>query len=83
MKVMELLCVTPVLALPNFSQLFEVECNASGFHIGVVLIHEKHRTTYFSKKLGGARLNYCTYHKEFYVITCVQIILFCTHIMNL
>ena len=47
-KVKELLCATLVLALPNFSQPFEVECNASGIGIGVVLVHGKRPITYFS-----------------------------------
>ncbi|KAI3789955.1 hypothetical protein L2E82_02762 [Cichorium intybus] len=36
--------------------------------IGAVLIQAKRPIAYFSEKLGGARLNYCTYNKEFYAI---------------
>nr|KYP42071.1 Retrovirus-related Pol polyprotein from transposon 17.6 [Cajanus cajan] len=58
----------PILALPNFAQTFELECDASSFGIGVVLLQGGHPIAYFSEKIHGATLNYPTYDKELYAL---------------
>jgi hypothetical protein len=57
-----------VLALPDIQQPFEIETNASGYAMGVVLMQKKKPICYHSEKFSQAVINYPTYDKELYAL---------------
>lgn len=63
----------PVLALPKFSQPFQIECDALGKVIRAVLMQRGHPIAFYSQALKGRALSPSTYEKELLaLVTAVQ-----------
>ena len=55
---------TPVLATPYFSKPFVIQCDASGYGLGVVLMQDEHLIAFKSRKLKKREQLKSTYDKE-------------------
>jgi hypothetical protein len=67
-KMKEVMSTCHVLALPDFSQSFVLECDASGVGIGVVLMQGGHPIVFESRNLDESKRLYPIYDKEMLAI---------------
>ena len=64
----EEMCQAPVLATPDLTKTFIMECDASGNGIGVVLIQDERPTSFESRPMKGKYLHKAIYEKEILAI---------------
>ena len=59
---------TPSLALPNFSKMFKMECDAFRLSIGAVFMQENRPIAYCGKELNEVAFSFPIYDKELYAL---------------
>ena len=63
-KLKELCCTTPVLAFYDPNKDLTIQCDASSFALGGVLLQEGHPVAYTSRSLSKSEQNYAQIEKE-------------------
>jgi hypothetical protein len=59
-----IMSTTPVLATPDFSKPFIIECDTLGFGIGAILMQDGHPIIFESRKLNQIECLQSTYNKK-------------------
>ena len=67
-KLKDAMCRAPVLATPDFTKTFIIECDASGNGIGVVLMQDGRTIAFESRPIKGNNLLKPIYEKEMLAI---------------
>jgi hypothetical protein len=68
---MQRLCSSPVLSLPELKQPFKIEADALYYVLGTVLTQHGHLVAYHNEMLSNTIRKYPTYDKEMYSIVQV------------